>query len=105
MGSRGKDLRTFRFWKMLGGTRERIDCGVSIGIQPSIEKLLAKIANGSSNAGYRRIKIKIKPGWDLEVVRQVRAAFPEHPVDGRCEFGIHAGRYATCSGKWTSTTS
>lgn len=63
-------------WNKLGGTRERIDCGVSIGIQPSIDKLLAKIAT-EVEAGYRRIKIKIKPGWDVEVVRQVRAAFPK----------------------------
>lgn len=63
-------------WRMLGGTRERIDCGVSIGIQPSIDKLLAKI-DTEVKAGYRRIKIKIKPGWDVEVIRQVRAAFPK----------------------------
>jgi o-succinylbenzoate synthase len=63
-------------WKMLGGTRERIDCGVSIGIQASIDKLLAKI-DTELKAGYRRIKIKIKPGWDVDVVRQVREAFPD----------------------------
>jgi O-succinylbenzoate synthase len=62
-------------WKLLGGTRERIDCGVSIGIQSSIDALLAKI-DTAVKSGYRRIKIKIKPGWDLEVVRQVREAFP-----------------------------
>jgi O-succinylbenzoate synthase len=68
-------------WKMLGGVREKIDCGVSIGIQPSIDKLLAKI-DTEVKAGYRRIKIKIKPGWDLEVIRQVRAAFPRIPLMG-----------------------
>jgi o-succinylbenzoate synthase len=62
-------------WKLLGGSREKIDCGVSIGIQPTIDKLLAKI-DTEVKAGYRRIKIKIKPGWDLEVIRQVREAFP-----------------------------
>jgi O-succinylbenzoate synthase len=62
-------------WRMLGGTRERIECGVSIGIQSTIDGLLAKIAT-EVTAGYRRIKIKIKPGWDIEVIRQVRAAFP-----------------------------
>jgi O-succinylbenzoate synthase len=62
-------------WRLLGGTLERIDCGVSIGIQPTIDKLLAKI-DTEVNAGYRRIKIKIKPGWDLDVIRQVREAFP-----------------------------
>jgi O-succinylbenzoate synthase len=63
-------------WKFLGGSREKIDCGVSIGIQPSIDKLLAKI-DTEVKAGYRRIKIKIKPGWDVEVIREVRAAFPK----------------------------
>ncbi len=63
-------------WKMLGGTRERIDCGVSIGIQPSIDSLLARI-DTELRAGYKRIKIKIKPGWDIEVIGQVRAAFPD----------------------------
>src|SRR5262249_23408645 len=46
------------------------------GIQPGIDQLLEKIAI-EVKAGYRRIKIKIKPGWDIEVVRQVREAFPE----------------------------
>jgi len=63
-------------WKMLGGQRERIDCGVSIGIQPSLDALLAKI-DTELKAGYRRIKLKIKPGLDVEVIRQVRAAFPD----------------------------
>jgi O-succinylbenzoate synthase len=63
-------------WKLLGGKRESIECGVSIGIQPTIDRLLAKI-DTEVNAGYRRIKIKIKPGWDVEVIRQVREAFPK----------------------------
>ncbi len=66
-------------WRMLGGVRERIDCGVSIGIQPTIDRLLAKI-DTEIKAGYRRIKIKIKPGWDVETVRQVRGAFPDVPL-------------------------
>jgi o-succinylbenzoate synthase len=69
-------LKGIPLWKLLGGTREEIDCGVSIGIQPSIEKLLAKI-DTEVKAGYRRIKIKIKPGWDVEVIRQVRTVFPD----------------------------
>jgi len=68
-------LKQVPLWKLLGGTREEIDCGVSIGIQLSIDKLLQNI-DTEVRAGYRRIKIKIKPGWDVEVVRQVRAAFP-----------------------------
>ena len=63
-------------WKLLGGSREQIECGVSIGIQPTIDRLL-EVIQKEVDAGYRRIKIKIKPGWDVEVVRQVRAAFPK----------------------------
>ncbi len=63
-------------WKHLGGTREEIPCGVSIGIQDSQEALLEKIEK-ELNAGYQRIKLKIKPGWDLDVVRRVRGRHPE----------------------------
>lgn len=63
-------------WRHLGGTHEEIACGVSIGIQESPEALLEKIDKEVS-AGYQRIKIKIKPGWDVEIVRKVRKRFPE----------------------------
>ncbi|HEX8651953.1 MAG TPA: o-succinylbenzoate synthase [Pyrinomonadaceae bacterium] len=62
-------------WKHLGGVRREIPCGVSIGIQDSVEALLEKIER-EVEAGYRRIKIKIKPGWDVQVLEQVRARFP-----------------------------
>ena len=61
--------------KLLGGAREEISCGVSIGIQPSIEQLVAKVEKELA-AGYQRIKIKIKPGWDIEPVRALRERFP-----------------------------
>ena len=61
-------------WKHIGGSRTEIDCGVSIGIQDSVEELLELIER-EVKAGYQRIKMKIKPGWDVEVVRQVRTAF------------------------------
>lgn len=63
-------------WKHLGGTRSEIACGVSIGIQDSPEILLEKIRK-EVDAGYQRIKIKIKPGWDLEIVERVRQEFPD----------------------------
>lgn len=62
-------------WRLLGGERAEIACGVSIGIQDTPEALLEKIEREVS-AGYQRIKIKIKPGWDVEIVKRVRAAFP-----------------------------
>lgn len=63
-------------WKHLGGVQTEIPCGVSIGIQDSPEQLMEKIEK-EVNAGYQRIKIKIKPGWDLDIVRRVRERFPE----------------------------
>jgi o-succinylbenzoate synthase len=63
-------------WRHLGGTRDEISCGVSIGIQDSPEILLEKIRK-EVDAGYQRIKIKIKPGWDLRIVERVRHEFPE----------------------------
>ncbi|HEX8142574.1 MAG TPA: o-succinylbenzoate synthase [Pyrinomonadaceae bacterium] len=66
-------------WKHLGGVQEEIECGVSIGIQETIEKLLEKIERELAS-GYRRIKIKIKPGWDARVIEEVRARFPAIPL-------------------------
>jgi len=60
---------------LLGGTRHEIPCGVSIGIQPSIDALLAKVER-ELTAGYQRIKIKIKPGWDLAPTKAIRERFP-----------------------------
>ena len=62
-------------WKLLGGVQTDVPCGVSIGIQDSPEVLIAKIEKEVA-AGYQRIKIKIKPGWDLNIIEQVRRRFP-----------------------------
>ncbi len=59
-----------------GGARREIPCGVSIGIQNSVPELLQKIETELA-AGYQRIKMKIKPGWDVDVIREVRRKFPE----------------------------
>jgi O-succinylbenzoate synthase len=64
--------------KLLGGTRERILCGVAIGIQPSIDALLEKIAK-ELEGGYQRVKVKIKPGWDEKVAAAIRTRFPDLP--------------------------
>jgi O-succinylbenzoate synthase len=65
--------------KLLGGTVDEIPCGVSIGIQKSVDELLDKIRK-EIDAGYQRIKIKIKPGWDVEVLDRVRQEFPRVPL-------------------------
>ena len=62
-------------WKLLGGMQSEIACGVSIGIQDTPEALIEKIEKELA-AGYQRIKIKIKPGWDLKIVERVRHQFP-----------------------------
>jgi O-succinylbenzoate synthase len=63
-------------WKIIGGgSRREIPCGVSIGIQDSVEQLLDKIC-AELDAGYQRIKMKIKPGWDVSVIARVRERFP-----------------------------
>jgi O-succinylbenzoate synthase len=61
--------------QQLGGTLAEIPCGVSLGIQPTIDQLLP-IVEREVAAGYQRIKLKIKPGKDIEVVREVRRRFP-----------------------------
>jgi O-succinylbenzoate synthase len=61
-------------WRHLGGVNQEIDCGVSIGIQDSVEQLLEKI-RVELDAGYKRIKIKISPKWDHDVVKAVREEF------------------------------
>ena len=58
-----------------GGARRQIDCGVSIGIQDSVPQLIEKIRT-ELTAGYQRIKMKMKPGWDVDVIREVRRTFP-----------------------------
>jgi O-succinylbenzoate synthase len=63
-------------WKHLGGTHPEISCGVSIGIQDTPQALLEKI-EAELAAGYQRIKIKIKPGWDSKIIAQVREKFPD----------------------------
>src|SRR6185369_12914731 len=61
---------------LIGGERERIDVGVSLGIQPTLSKLLQRVDHYLS-LGYQRIKLKIKPGWDLDVVDEVRRRHPD----------------------------
>ena len=66
-------------WKALGGTRRPIASGVSIGIQDSLDELAERVAI-EREAGYQRIKIKIKPGWDLGAVERLRAQFGTIPL-------------------------
>jgi O-succinylbenzoate synthase len=70
--ARGKGMP---LWKLLGGVREEIPCGVSIGIKKSLDELLLAV-NTELLAGYQRIKIKVKPGWDEKPVEMLRQHHP-----------------------------
>lgn len=63
----------------LGAERDRVEAGVSIGIEPSVPALLDTVAR-HCDEGYRRVKLKIEPGWDIEPVRAVRERFPDLPL-------------------------
>ncbi|MBB5323943.1 O-succinylbenzoate synthase [Anoxybacillus tepidamans] len=65
--------------KALGGTKKEIEVGISIGIQKSVDDLL-RVVERYVSEGYRRIKLKIKPGWDVDVVREVHRRFPNVPL-------------------------
>ncbi|MBP1464199.1 o-succinylbenzoate synthase [Candidatus Chloroploca sp. M-50] len=67
----GQSLRA-----MLGGQRERVEVGVSVGVQPDLDTLL-RVVGDYVAAGYQRVKLKIKPGWDLEPTRLVRETWPD----------------------------
>ncbi len=68
------------FAELLGVTRDRVPSGVSVGIHPTIDALLAAVS-GYLDDGYARIKLKIEPGWDLEPVAAVRDLIgPEVPL-------------------------
>jgi len=67
------------FGHFLGATRTEVDCGVSVGIHRTIPELL-KTVGAYLDQGYRRIKLKIKPGWDVEPVKAVRERFGDVPL-------------------------
>ena len=61
---------------LIGGTRAQVDVGVSLGIQPALDQLFERVDRYLAK-GYQRIKLKIKPGWDVDVVRDVRRQHPD----------------------------
>ena len=63
-------------WVLLGGRERDVPVGISLGIQDSIEETV-ELAQRSVEQGYKRVKLKIEPGWDVEVVAAVRAALPD----------------------------
>jgi o-succinylbenzoate synthase len=79
-----KPLATF-----LGGVRDRVETGVSIGIQATVDELLESIGSHLAQ-GYRRIKVKIEPGWDLMAIGAIREHYPEITLmaDANSAYGL-----------------
>jgi o-succinylbenzoate synthase len=75
--------------EMLGGVKDRIDVGVSIGMQESLSDLLQRVADYLQE-GYKRIKIKVEPGNDLELISAIRKEYPDMPfqVDANCSYQL-----------------
>lgn len=69
-------LRGLPLWKLVGGTRRELNAGVSIGIQDTPEQLLEKISVELAT-GYQRIKVKVKPGWDVNILEKIRMRWPQ----------------------------
>jgi O-succinylbenzoate synthase len=69
-------LKNIPLWKLIGGERQEIPCGVSVGIKDSLDELSTTVKKELA-AGYQRIKIKIKPGKDLALVQRLRQDFPQ----------------------------
>jgi len=74
----------------LGAVRDRVPAGVAVGVAPSVDALLEEVS-GHVAAGYRRVKLKVRPGWDVEPVRAVRSAWPDLPVGVDANGSYRAG--------------
>lgn len=88
-------------WQALGGRGEPIASGVSIGIQDTLDELVERVAIERA-AGYQRIKIKIKPGWDVSAVERVRAAFGDIPlmVDANAAYTLNDAAHLAALDAW-----
>ena len=65
--------------KYLGATKTKVECGVSVGIANNLDALVEEVKS-YVDAGYRRIKLKIEPGWDYEAVKTIRNLYPDMPL-------------------------
>lgn len=72
--------------RLIGAARDRVEAGADFGVQDSLEILLAKI-DAAIRAGHRRVKLKVRPGWDLDMLRAVRSSFPGHTFHIDCNAG------------------
>jgi O-succinylbenzoate synthase len=65
--------------KYLGATKTKVECGVSVGIANNLDALVDEVKS-YVDSGYRRIKLKIEPGWDYEAVKSIRNLYPDMPL-------------------------
>lgn len=72
--------------RFLGAQRERVDAGSDFGVQDTLDMLLEKI-QGAIDQGFKRTKLKVRPGWDLEMLQLVRQTFPRHTFHIDCNSG------------------
>jgi len=83
------------FARELGATKDKVPCGVSVGIMDSVPQLLEAVT-GYVESGYVRIKLKIEPGWDIEPVRAVRERFGDNlllQVDANTAYTLTDARH------------
>ncbi|MFC0272590.1 o-succinylbenzoate synthase [Metabacillus herbersteinensis] len=76
--------------KALGGVKDKVEVGISVGIQESERKMLQQI-EGYLNEGYKRIKVKIKPSWDVHILKAIRQEFPSIQLmaDANCAYNLN----------------
>ncbi len=79
-------LRKLPLYQALGGKRDRVDVGADFGVMDSIDDLLAGVA-AAVDRGFKRIKLKFRPGWDLDMLGAVRSAFPRLTMHIDCNSG------------------
>jgi o-succinylbenzoate synthase len=76
-------LKKLPLWKIIGGKHPVVDSGADFGVMDSIDELLNEISK-AKDQGYKRIKLKYRPGWELNMLQKVRAKFPDIPIHIDC---------------------
>lgn len=79
-------LKNIPLWRALGAAKPVVRCGADFGVQDTLDDLL-RLIQGAVDAGYPRIKLKVKHGWDIEMLKAVRAAFPDPVIHVDCNSG------------------
>ena len=79
-------LKGIPLWQALGATDPTVVCGADFGVQDTLDELL-ELIQGAVDAGYPRIKLKVKHGWDVEMLEAVRSAFPDPVIHVDCNSG------------------